>query len=80
MEGRDTFKRAQMTLATASGIAAGIVLFNLTTGITAVASVTLALFMFVLVAFAVAPLFSSAWTGRQDVTETAPSSAEPSDD
>lgn len=68
-----------MSLAT-SGVAASIVLFNLTTGIAGVASVMLALFMLVMVAFAAAPLFSSAWTGQQDVTATAGSSAEPSDD
>ncbi|WP_222919878.1 hypothetical protein [Natrinema sp. SYSU A 869] len=68
-----------MSLAT-SGVTAGIVLFNLTTGITAVASVMLAVFILAMVLFAVAPLFSSTWIGQQDVTSTATSHAEPSDD
>ncbi|WP_226481269.1 hypothetical protein [Natrinema amylolyticum] len=68
-----------MSLAT-SGVTAGIVLFNLTTGITAVASAMLTLFVLVMVLFAAAPLFSSTWVGQQDVTSTAGSRAEPSDD
>ncbi|WP_090621891.1 hypothetical protein [Natrinema salaciae] len=68
-----------MSLAT-SGAAAGIVLFNLTTGITAVAGVMLTVFVLVMLAFAVAPLFSSTWIGQQDVASTAGSRAEPSDD
>lgn len=70
-----------MTLAT-SGIVASIVPFDPTVGITAVASVALALFMFVMVFFAVAPLVSSTWEEQFAATSAsgAGRSAEPSDD
>ncbi|RZH66377.1 hypothetical protein [Natrinema altunense] len=68
-----------MSLAT-SGVTAGIVLFNLTSGIAAAASVMLSLFVLVVVLFAVAPLFSSTWIGQQDVTAAAASRSESSDD
>ncbi|WP_226005533.1 hypothetical protein [Natrinema salinisoli] len=69
-----------MTPAIAGGIAASIVLFNLTTGITAVAGVMLTLFVLALVGFAAAPLFSSEWIGEHDVASTGAGSVEPSDD
>lgn len=69
-----------MTPAIAGGITASIVLFTLTTGITAVAGVVLTLFVLALVGFAVAPLYSSEWIGEQDVASTPASSVEPSDD
>ncbi|PGF15307.1 hypothetical protein CP556_03630 [Natrinema sp. CBA1119] len=69
-----------MTPAIAGGITASIVLFTLTTGITAVAGLMLALFVFALVGFAVAPLYSSKWIGDQDAASTAARSDEPSDD
>ncbi|ELY77669.1 hypothetical protein [Natrinema pallidum] len=68
-----------MSLAT-SGVTAGIVLFNLTSGIAAVASVMLSLFVLVVVLFAVAPLFSSTWIGQQDVTAAGASRSTSSDD
>ncbi|MFC6769582.1 hypothetical protein [Natrinema soli] len=68
-----------MTPAIASGAATSIVLFSFTTGIAAVASAMLALFVLVMVGFAVAPLFSSSWAGQQDVSSAA-ANAEPSDD
>ncbi|PCR89969.1 hypothetical protein CP557_05105 [Natrinema ejinorense] len=69
-----------MSLAVASGIAPSIVLFTVTTGIAAVASVMLTLFVLVLVGFAVAPLVSSTWVGQQNVSSTTGPHAEPSDD
>ncbi|MBZ6493450.1 hypothetical protein [Natrinema longum] len=69
-----------MSLAVASGVAPSIVLFTVTTGIAAVASVMLTLFVLVIVAFAVAPLVSSTWIGQQDVSSTTGPRTEPSDD
>jgi hypothetical protein len=69
-----------MTLATASGITASIVPFDLTAGIATVASVMLGLFVLVMVYLAVAPIVSSEWAGRGDATAPARSAAEPSDD
>lgn len=68
-----------MTPAIASGATTSIALFSLTGGIAAVSSAMLALFMLVMVGFAVAPLFSSSWIGQQDVSSAA-ATAEPSDD
>jgi hypothetical protein len=69
-----------MTPAIAGATVASIVLFTLTTGISALAGVMLTLFVLALVGFAVAPLYSSGWIGEQDVASTASGSAEPSDD
>ncbi|WP_254522728.1 hypothetical protein [Natrinema caseinilyticum] len=69
-----------MTLATASGIAAGIVLFNLTTGVATIASVVLGLIVLAMIGLTVVSAFSPEWTGQRDATAAASSTAEPSDD
>lgn len=69
-----------MTLATASGIVAGIVLFNLTTGVATVASVVLGLIVLAMVGLTAASAFSGEWADQRDTTATASSTAEPSDD
>lgn len=65
---------------TASGIAAGIVLFNLTAGIGTVASAVLGLFVLVMLYFTLASAFSSDWSGREEAAATNATGAEPSDD
>ncbi|MXV63583.1 hypothetical protein GS429_16265 [Natronorubrum sp. JWXQ-INN-674] len=70
-----------MTLAS-SGIGASIVLFNLTAGVTVVASVMLTVFVLAMVFLAVAPLVSSSWADQLNAPSSSSptTSAEPSDD
>ena len=65
-----------------SGIVASIVPSGLTGSIALVATVMLAVFMVAMVAFAVAPIVSSSWTGQSTATSSASAArgAEPGDD
>ena len=78
MEGSRTVVRAQMI--PASGIAASIVAFSLTTGIATAAGAMVALFVLAMIAFAAMSAFSSTWVGRSDMASAADADTAPGDE
>ncbi|WP_049911541.1 hypothetical protein [Natrinema limicola] len=64
----------------ASGIAASIVSFSLTTGIATAAGAMVALFVLAMIAFAAMSAFSSTWVGRPDMASATDADTAPGDE
>ncbi|SDC79793.1 hypothetical protein SAMN05192552_1007137 [Natrinema hispanicum] len=69
MAGSRIVVRAQMI--PASGVAASIVSFSLTTGIATAAGTMVVLSVLAMIAFAAMSAFSSTWVGRSDMASAA---------